>query len=191
MYADVITNGTIRAIDNYLASKELYFYIYDKFKINYRNKIYNINFVISNKIEADKKIIPTNITMTDFIKIYGNTYYKCEEILSYKKRITDTNRAAVPKLSLPVFDFLGIFFKHFKTHINKQPDPEKIIFFDNPISINAQSSNNRTGYGSEYYYGTLVYEGTKYGETDQFPLVGYTITFDDLMTKYYKYGWIH
>ena len=27
MYADVITNGTIRAIDNYLASKELYFYI--------------------------------------------------------------------------------------------------------------------------------------------------------------------
>ena len=174
MYADVITNGTIRAIDNYLASKELYFYINDKFKINYRNKIYNINFVISNKIEADKKIIPTNITMTDFIKIYGNT-----------------NRAAVPKLSLPVFDFLGIFFKHFKTHINKQPDPKKIIFFDNPISINAQSSNNRTGYGSEYYYGTLVYEGTKYGETDQFPLVGYTITFDDLMTKYYKYGWIH
>ena len=55
MYADVITNGTIRAIDNYLASKELYFYINDKFKINYRNKIYNINFVISNKIEADKK----------------------------------------------------------------------------------------------------------------------------------------
>ena len=37
----------------------------------------------------------------------------------------------------------------------------------------------------------VKYEGTKYGETDQFPLVGYTITFDDLMTKYYKYGWIH
>ena len=27
MYTDVITKGTIRAIDNYLASNEIYFYI--------------------------------------------------------------------------------------------------------------------------------------------------------------------
>lgn len=54
---------------------------------------------------------------------------------------------------------------------------DKEVLFDNPISINAQSSSNRTGYGNEYYYDTLVYEGTKYGETSQFPIIGYKVTF--------------
>ena len=76
---------------------------------------------------------------------------------------------------MPVFDFLEMFFKHFENNLNKQSNKsEDIILFDNPISINAQSSSNRTGYGNEYYYDTLIYEGTKYGETSEFPIVGYT-----------------
>ena len=31
----------------------------------------------------------------------------------------------------------------------------------------------------------MVYEGTKYGETDQFPLVGYTVAINELMTFQY------
>lgn len=57
------------------------------------------------------------------------------------------------------------------------------IFFENPISINAQSSNNRKGYGNEYYYDTLIYEGTKYGETSQYPIVGYIYTYNKEETK--------
>ena len=51
-----------------------------------------------------------------------------------------------------------------------------LIYSNNPISINAQSSKNRTGYGNNYFYNTLIYEGTKYGETSQFPIVGYKIS---------------
>ena len=42
---------------------------------------------------------------------------------------------------------------------------------------------------NEYYYDTLVYEGTKYGETSQFPIIGYTITHIDEDIAIYKWGY--
>ena len=60
-------------------------------------------------------------------------------------------------LKSSVVEILNIFCKHFQKHLNLT---DTIVFFNNPISINAQSSKNRTGYGA----------------TSQFPIVGYKIS---------------
>lgn len=49
---------------------------------------------------------------------------------------------------------------------------KKYYALSNPISIGAQISKNRQGYGNIYNGETLVYEGTKYGETTEFLIVG-------------------
>lgn len=187
--SSIIDKRTIKVLDKYIESKEQYFFITDIFRINHKEKIYDINFIISNKIEIGKSMVPTNITMTEFKKIYSSFFNDLEKLVNYKTILTRSNRTAVPKFSVPVLDFLELFFEHFKSHIdetNTFNNNDKIIFFDNPISINAQSSDNRTGYGNEYYYDELVYEGTKYGETSQFPIIGYVTSFNERFTNLHK-----
>lgn len=173
--AALFDKGSVKILDEYIKSKKQYFFINTCFNIIHIDKICKINFIISNKIPVDKKIITTNITMTEFKKIYG--YCDCESLINYKKRLSQENRCSIFKLSVPVLDFLELFYTHFQKNLEKQTSEDEIILFDNPISINAQSSSNRTGYGNEYYYDILMYEGTKYGETSQFPIIGYTISF--------------
>lgn len=183
MFESSITDvSTVKVLDEYIESKEQYFLILNNFNIIYDNKIYDVNFVISNKIEVGKQIVPTNITLTEFKKIYGSMFNEFDRILGYKDRVNNNDRLAVPKYSVPVLDFIEIFYNHLKIHINSCNEDD-IIFFDNPISINAQSSKNRTGYGNEYYYDLLVYEGTKYGETSQFPIVGYMCCINEDLTR--------
>ena len=76
-----------------------------------------------------------------------------------------------------------MFFENFNKNVQDNFEDEKTIYFDNPISINAQSSSNRTGYGNEYYYDMLIYEGTKYGETSEFPIVGYEVEYNKEWTE--------
>lgn len=173
MFESYLDGSTIKILDKYMHSKKQYFLIKDELNIKYNNHIYSINFIISNKIRLEKTIVQTNITMTEFKKIYNTYINDYERLLNFQNTLSSLDRTSVPKLSVPVFDFLNIFYSHFKRHINSTA---KIIFFDNPISINAQSSVNRTGYGNTYCYNTLIYEGTKYGETNSFPLVGYQIS---------------
>ena len=52
---------------------------------------------------------------------------------------------------------------------------KKALSFDYPCQFNAQSSSNRTGYGNEYNGEDLVSEGTKYGETTRFFIIGVLI----------------
>lgn len=172
-----LSGSTIKILDRYIESKEQNFYIKDSFNIKYKECVYSINFIISNKIELGKQIIKTNITMTEFKKIYGDFFCNCEKIINYKETILPFDRTSVPKFSVPVLDFIEFFYNDFKKHFDDGNIVDKEIYFDNPISINAQSSNNRIGYGNQYFYDTLVYEGTKYGETSQFPIIGYKVTF--------------
>lgn len=174
----IVDTSTIKVLDEYIKSKEQYFYITDIFNVEYNNKIFNVNFIISNKIEIGKEIIQTNITMTDFKKIFGSYFNSYNRIIEYKKHNSSKDRKSVPKLSLPVYDFLEMFFENFNKNVQDNFEDEKTIYFDNPISINAQSSSNRTGYGNEYYYDMLIYEGTKYGETSEFPIVGYEVEYN-------------
>ena len=121
--------------------------------------------------------------MTDFKKIFGSYFNSYNRIIEYKKHNSSKDRKSVPKLSLPVYDFLEMFFENFIKNVQDNFEDEKTIYFDNPISINAQSSSNRTGYGNEYYYDMLIYEGTKYGETSEFPIVGYEVEYNKEWTE--------
>jgi len=176
MFKASINGSTVKILDEYIKSQKQYFYITTNFSIIHDNKVFDIHFVISNKIPIDKKIVSTNITMTEFKQLFKDDFCNCYKILNYTNRLKELNRCSTPKLSVAVYDFLELFYTHFKIHYDKSKN-NKLILFDNPISINAQSSSNRTGYGNEYYYDTLIYEGTKYGETSEFPIVGYISEF--------------
>ena len=84
--------GSIKILDEYIKSKKQYFLINTCFNIIHIDKIYEINFIISNKIPVDKKIIATNITMTEFKKIYGYGYCDCNSLINYRKRLSSENR---------------------------------------------------------------------------------------------------
>ncbi len=49
---------------------------------------------------------------------------------------------------------------------------DKILLFDQPMLLRAQIKENRTGYGSEWCGPDSVYQGTLYGETTPFMIVG-------------------
>lgn len=49
---------------------------------------------------------------------------------------------------------------------------EENIILESTFQFRAQNSYNRTGYGSEYSGGDLVYEGTLYGETTTYIISG-------------------
>ena len=121
--------------------------------------------------------------MTEFKKIY-NRPVLLPMIGEYLGFMTKDNlkRNHIPKISLPVYDFLLMFKRHFEKN-KSNLEFGKLIKFDHPISINAQSSKNRTGYGNEYFYDQLIYEGTLYGETSEFPIVGYIVNKDILYDK--------
>lgn len=57
----IVDTSTIKVLDEYIKSKEQYFYITDIFNVEHNNKIFNVNFIISNKIEIGKEIIQTDM----------------------------------------------------------------------------------------------------------------------------------
>ena len=63
-----------------------------------------------------------------------------------------------------------------KTVIKKYSGKKEIFYFKKPYRLRAQNSGNRTGYGSEWDWtdgiGTMVYEGTLYGETTDYIFAG-------------------
>lgn len=167
--------GTIKIIDEFKESDEDYFYIKNSLFIQYNEKQYYTHFIIGKRNNNEQII--TNVTMTDLVDAYKKCITINDKFLNYKDRLTQENRSSVPKLNLPMYDLLTIFYNHFVDFINsgEQYDRDTIILFDKPISINAQSSLNRTGYGNIYRYGSLVEKGTQYGETGNYPIVGYMI----------------
>ena len=81
----IIDISTVNVLDNYIKSKEQYFIISNGFNIFYNKVIYNIYFIISNKIPIGKEIVKTNITMTEFKKIYGSYFNTLENIQIIKQ----------------------------------------------------------------------------------------------------------
>ena len=48
----------------------------------------------------------------------------------------------------------------------------EIFLFNSPYLLRAQNSGNRTGYGTIYHYDELVHQGTLYGETTDYAIIG-------------------
>ena len=87
--SSIVDISTVKVLDRYIKSNEQYFLITDEFNLRFKGKIYTINFVISNKIEVGKEIISTNITMTDFKKIYMKYVNDYDRISGYKNYVSD------------------------------------------------------------------------------------------------------
>ena len=103
--------GTIKIIDEFKESGEDYFYIKNSFVILYNEKRYYTHFIIGNR-NNDEKII-TNVTMSDLVDAYKKCTIISDKFLNYKDRLTQEDRSNVPKLSLPIYDLLTIFYNHF------------------------------------------------------------------------------
>lgn len=54
----------------------------------------------------------------------------------------------------------------------QQPEIFDTVIFSKPYLLRAQNSSNRMGYGNVYYQDVLMYEGTLYGETTDYCIVG-------------------
>ena len=65
-----------------------------------------------------------------------------------------------------------VFTKYEAIVKNGKDITNRFLPFTKPIMIGAQTSKNREGYGNQYCGEELVYEGTKYGETTNFLIVG-------------------
>ena len=57
-----------------------------------------------------------------------------------------------------------------------EDDIGNMIYLEEPIMLRAQTSGNRTGYGSIYNGEKLIHEGTLYGETTSYIIKGVRIT---------------
>lgn len=60
--------------------------------------------------------------------------------------------------------------------IKKYSGKKEIFYFSKPYRLRAQNSGNREGYGTEwdwsYGVGTIMHEGTLYGETTDYVIAG-------------------
>lgn len=171
MYENYISNkSTIKILDDFIKSGEKCFCIKDNFSFYYNEKIYAINFIISQK-EFEQDIPKSNITISDFKKIYTIPHHKdLNKIIScLDHNRNDFKLEDIPKINLPVFDFICTFANIFTSNLSYTNKRKEIIKFPIPIAINAQSSMD-TDYG---YYSDGSHNF--YGDTSKFLIIGYIV----------------
>lgn len=155
----VVEPGTVTVFDEYLKSEEDFFHITDNFVFIHNNFSYTVNFVISKN--QPQNYFKTNITLSEFKKIYKMWHY--QNILTLQNILNVLPKTEIPKISLPVYDFLCTFSKYFLE--NTVHDINVLIKFPCGIGIHAQSSRN------------LDFDDpdTWYGDTDTYYIIGYII----------------
>lgn len=151
---ETFTPGTIAVFDDFERSNKKLFKIIDNFNFLINHIEYFVNFIIS-KTEYSQPIIKTNITLTDFKKIYTLPYY-CNNLDKFTNCIDHNTEyfksTDIPKISLPVFDFICTFKDIFINNISHNKNNcNLLINFPIPIALNAQSSKDRI-YGKYTYY---------------------------------------
>ena len=161
----VFEPGTIYVFDEFIKSGEKYFRINDNFAFFYNDTYYSINFFISQK-EANQDMPKSNITISEFKKIYTISH---REELDKIVNCLDHNRddfklVDIPKISLPVFDFICTFANIFIQNMPYNNKSNTFIEFSIPITLNAQSSKDKL-YGNYNWY----------GDTSQFLIIGYIV----------------
>lgn len=171
--------STVKLLDDFDQSEEkelrlmrvLRFY-----KENILNeKCYELDLYISHAFDVKKQnYIKSRITMSN-LKEIAESYICLKDITE----IRQLEYCAVPKMSMPIYHFLFNKKKIFMQTIDMmeqigQKQSGKISF-EPAIVLNAQNSKNLTGYGSEYYYGELIYEGTLYGETTTYVITDFEL----------------
>lgn len=117
-----------------------------------RKHLYYVSVFIQ-RLKTQNDYIPCSLTFTDFKRYilgHGYSIEKHTDFLIVSELVKDVKNIVLPKNVNDTVDYI----------------------FEKPIQFNAQNSGNRSGYGNEYKYGELVYEGTLYGEVSKYVFVG-------------------
>lgn len=140
--------------------------IMDKFE-KYENGVKIYNRMIINNIEKASiglylysyKLIVERIDYRDK-KTVGNI--TMSEFKDHKGKVTQYAKKCLME-----------YLKNHNIKIGKE------VYFNSPYYLRAQNSSNREGYGWEWEWDNLIYEGTEYGECDNYGFVGVII--DDIV----------
>lgn len=151
---DEFTNGdkTNNIVYKRLLLKNVYL-------IRYDNYIYRVNLKIERATPSESKN-DNCISFTEFREGFG---YRSNTLIDYE---TCNGLYLVHKL-------LAYFGKRQKSG----NDSEKgSCLFTKPYCFRAQNSRNRSGYGNVVIHGEIVHQGTLYGATDDYLVVGFSYT---------------
>lgn len=146
---------TIDMMDNYMDSF-MPFLVLNRMYYVYSNGLKSISLVIAWAYSFTVRIEISELTMTDIKMSVGRTI--SENTVAYMDK-----KDRRYKLYRKILDAI------------KDGESGKFVPFKVPLQFGAQISRNRTGYGSEYRCGQLVWQGTYYGETTHFDIIGLII----------------
>lgn len=172
------TSRTLNLMDEFDGIGEKNKIIYDRLVIYNENllgyisehKAFNYALIIERG-KSENSV--GNITMTDFKGGYLNPFIY------------------IPKSEDPKKITLKEYIENEVTEsiYNKYADSGNAYLFSVPYRLKAQNSRNRSGYGNIYNGDLLVYEGTKYGETSNYLIVGVYIYKSDGRWGNYDKQW--
>jgi hypothetical protein len=139
-------------MDKFYFSKKEYLIFESVFHVNPGAKMgwLDISLIVRKGIPGGS-VVDDGLTMTDLKKFSG----------------TVLSRNYFPKQSRQYS-----LVEELLSAANKVSDTQRIVPFEHAVRLGGQTYKNQTGFGSEYRGDTLVTQGTLYGETTGFYVVG-------------------
>ena len=172
------TSRTLKLMDEFDGIGEGNKIIYDRLVIYNENLLGSLgeHKVFNYALIVERGKCPNavgSITMTDFKSSYLNPFI-------YVSKSEDSKTILLKE--------------HIENEVtesvyNEYVDSGKAYLFSVPYRLKAQNSINRSGYGNIYKGDVLVYEGTKYGETSSYLIVGVYIYKSDGRWGHYDNQW--
>lgn len=172
------TSRTLKLMDEFDGIDEENKIIYDRLVIYNenllghigKNKVFNYALIIERG--KSQKVVGS-ITMTDLKSGYLKPY------VSITKSEGSKNVLLKEHIENEVTESV----------YNEYVDSGTPYLFSVPYKLKAQNSRNRSGYGNIYNGDILVYEGTKYGETSSYLIIGVYIYKSDGFWGHYDNQW--
>lgn len=153
---EVRLNRTVKTtpiMDDFFHSKKDFLVFKSAFHRFDGKRYYDISLIIMNEYSNVKARTDSQFTMTEL----KNNYNKlaCFEYFPYRMK----------NLIKEIGDIIS----------NADYKYGDVIVFDPPFKFGAQTYADQTGFGDIYYFGELYEEGTKYGDTTDFYVVGFML----------------
>lgn len=171
---------TTNLFDEFEESKEKFLFLRGfRLSIYLDSEKYYIYLIVTKRGTGYDNITMVNsdITISDIKKLSSSKSIKIN--INTLEDLTDIDIADCPNISLPVYKFLLMiskFIRENRTRFLAESESnyknDIVMNFLYPILLRAQNSKNKTGYGWEWSWNCLVSEGTLYGETTGYPIVG-------------------
>lgn len=176
MYKGSLSRGSIKMFDSFVESKEETMLIPIGIEAKYKGKHLSFKLVVTKNGVEKYRNIPMKDSWITFSELKKSVSALPNRlILDDIEEILSKDINEIHNISLSVCKLLIII----KQSLDKKGKIKEkdIIKLKPAIILHAQSSDNRTGYGWEWRWDQLVCEGTLYGETSDFPIVGLYINY--------------